>query len=326
MENHANKTRHGLLTAKDYEPGLVSVIIPTYNRAHLLWRSIESVVEQTYKHFEIIIVDDGSIDDTKDIAESFDDERIIYIRHDRNRGGAAARNTGIKSARGEYIAFQDSDDEWLPGKMQKQVEILMRLPSKYAATYCSLWKIHDKKQTLISGIKVKKRQGYIHNQLLKGNFIDLPTILIRKNCLDSAGHFDQKLPRFQDWELFLRLSKKYLIDFSEEPMLLSYDTPNSITATNSIAPYAIDHLLQKHFDEFSKDKRSLLKHYFFAFGISLYCRNYSMARMMLRKLRQNCRFGLLGLPFMLLSLCFRHCLVRFSHFLCSEKAEGNSSN
>lgn len=319
MVNHANKTSHGPLTVKDYEPGLVSVIIPTYNRAHSLGRSIESVAEQSYKHFEIIIIDDGSIDDTKDIVESLNDERIIYIRHDRNKGGAAARNTGIKSARGEYIAFQDSDDEWLPGKMQKQVEILMRLPSKYAATYCSLWKIHGKKQTLISGIKVKKRQGYIHNQLLEGNFIDLPTIMIRKNCLDFAGHFDPKLPRFQDWELFLRLSKKYLIDFSEEPMLLSYYTPNSITATNDIAPCAIDYLLQKHFDEFSKDKRSLLKHYFFAFRTSLYCRNYGMARAMLSKLRQNCRFGLLGLPFMLLSLCFSHCLVRFSHFYAAKK-------
>jgi len=91
----------------------VSVIIPTYNRAHLIGRAIQSVLNQTYQDFELIVVDDGSTDNTNEVIKEFSqkDKRILYIKHDKNKGGSAARNTGIKAARGEYIAFQDSDDE-----------------------------------------------------------------------------------------------------------------------------------------------------------------------------------------------------------------------
>ena len=99
----------------------VSVIIPTYNRAKLIKRSILSVLNQTYQNFEIIVVDDGSADDTKSVVESFNNPKIRYIRHDINKGQSAARNTGIKNAKGKYIAFQDSDDEWLPEKLEKQM-------------------------------------------------------------------------------------------------------------------------------------------------------------------------------------------------------------
>ncbi len=98
----------------------VSVVIPTYNRAHLVGRAIQSVLNQTYHDFEIIIVDDGSIDNTEDVVKSLNDPSIRYTRHDQNRGGSAARNTGIKMARGEYVAFQDSDDEYLPEKVESR--------------------------------------------------------------------------------------------------------------------------------------------------------------------------------------------------------------
>ena len=114
----------------------VSVIIPTYNRAHLVDRAIQSVLNQTYKDFELIIVDDGSTDNTEDIIKEFQkkDERIKYIRHEENRGGSAARNTGIKAAKGEYIAFLDSDDEWLPIKLGRQISEFTN-KSKIALVY-----------------------------------------------------------------------------------------------------------------------------------------------------------------------------------------------
>ena len=100
---------------------VVSVIIPTYNRAHLIGRAIRSVLDQTYQDWELIVVDDASTDDIPGIVKGFTDGRVKYIRHDENKGAAAARNTGIQAARGAYIAFLDSDDEWLPEKLERQV-------------------------------------------------------------------------------------------------------------------------------------------------------------------------------------------------------------
>lgn len=99
----------------------VSIVIPTYNRARFLGRLVRSVLNQTYKNFEVIVADDASTDDTAEIIKTFKDDRIRYIRHESNAGAAAARNTGIKASRGEYVAFQDSDDEWLPEKLEKQM-------------------------------------------------------------------------------------------------------------------------------------------------------------------------------------------------------------
>ncbi|MFC7193467.1 glycosyltransferase family 2 protein [Halosimplex aquaticum] len=100
----------------------VSVIIPTYNRATLVKRAIQSVLNQTFKDFELIIVDDASDDETPEVIDSINDARLEYIRHDLNRHGGAARNTGIKYASGKYIAFLDDDDEWYPTKLERQVE------------------------------------------------------------------------------------------------------------------------------------------------------------------------------------------------------------
>ena len=102
----------------------VSVIIPTYNRAHLIGRAIQSVLAQTYQDFEVIVVDDGSTDNTEEVVLNFGSEKMRYIRHGTNRGVAAARNTGIRNARGEYIAFQDSDDEWYPNRLESISEIM----------------------------------------------------------------------------------------------------------------------------------------------------------------------------------------------------------
>ena len=107
----------------------VTVVIPTYNRANLLGRSIRSVIGQTYGDFELIIVDDGSTDSTAEIAASFDDERVKYIRREQNGGVGAARNTGIKAAIGKFVAFNDHDDEWLPDKLERQMKIFKTLPS-----------------------------------------------------------------------------------------------------------------------------------------------------------------------------------------------------
>ncbi|MFP5434416.1 MAG: glycosyltransferase family 2 protein, partial [Alphaproteobacteria bacterium] len=102
-------------------PGLVSVILPTYNRARTLGRSIRSVLGQGYSNLELIVVDDGSSDDTRSVIDEFDDKRLIYVPLEKNQGASAARNHGLGLVRGEFVAFQDSDDEWLADKLQQQV-------------------------------------------------------------------------------------------------------------------------------------------------------------------------------------------------------------
>ena len=113
----------------------ISVIIPTYNRAHLIGKAVKSVLSQTYQDFEIIVVDDGSTDNTEEIVKSFTDYKIYYICHKHNRGASAARNTGIKASRGEYIAFLDSHDEWLPEKLDKQIKTFNSESSEVGVVY-----------------------------------------------------------------------------------------------------------------------------------------------------------------------------------------------
>ena len=240
----------------------VSVIIPTYNRAHLIGRAIQSVLNQTYQDFEVIVVDDGSIDNTEKIVKSFNDPRIRYIRHEKNKGAAAARNTGIRAARGKYIAFQDSDDEWLSEKLEKQMKIFENAPANLGVVYTGFWRIEHDKKKYIPFSWVVQKEGNIHKELLKGSFIDLPTVLIRKECFKKAVMFDEKLPRLQDWELVIRLSKYYNFKCVDEPLLISYCTSESISVNNDALIKALKLILSKHFNDFAEDKKLLSKHYF----------------------------------------------------------------
>jgi glycosyltransferase involved in cell wall biosynthesis len=116
----------------------VSIIIPTYNRSRLLARAVKSVLNQTYQNFELIIVDDASTDNTEEVVGSFNDERIKYVRHEKNKGEAVARNTGIKAARGEYIASHDSDDEWLHEKLAKRIRAFENCSPEIGVVYTAL--------------------------------------------------------------------------------------------------------------------------------------------------------------------------------------------
>jgi len=252
----------------------VSVIIPTYNRAHLIGRAIQSVLNQTYQDFEIIIVDDGSTDNTEEVIKEYQeqDKRIRYIRHEKNKGGSAARNTGIKLTRGEYIAFQDSDDEWLPEKLEKQMKVFENPPPKVGVVYTGFWRIENNKKIYIPFSWVKQKEGNIHKELLKGNFVTTQSIVARKECFKKAGMFDEKLPRFQDWELVIRLSKYYDFKCIDEPLLISYYTLDSISANNEGYIKALKLILSKHFNDFAEDRKLLSKHYF-SIGVNLCLNN-----------------------------------------------------
>ena len=236
-----------------------SVIIPTYNRAHLVDRAIQSVLNQTYQNFEFIVVDDGSTDNTEEVVKKFQekDKRIRYIKHERNKGASAARNTGIKAAKGEYIAFQDSDDEWLPEKLEKQMKVFETAPPEVGVIYTGFWRIENNKKIYIPYSWVAQKEGNIHKELLKGSFIGLPTVLIRKECFKKAGMFDKKLPRLQDWELFIRISKHCKFKYINEALLISPYTIGSISFNNESLIQALELILKKHSEEFKKYKKIL---------------------------------------------------------------------
>ncbi len=190
---------------------LVSVVIPTCNRAGLLRRAIASVLRQTYDHIEVIVIDDASTDDTRNVVESFGDQRIRYLRHASNQGGAATRNTGIDAATGEYIAFLDDDDEWVPEKTQKQLEVLTRFDAVLCT--CQVNGRSMAKQTARATITLEdlKRSPYA---------VGGTGVLMAKAAIVKELRFDETLRISQDWDLFIRLAQKCEIAYLNEPLLI----------------------------------------------------------------------------------------------------------
>ncbi len=183
----------------------VSVVIPAYNRASVLSRAINSVLAQTYQDFEIIVVDDCSQDNIDEIMKSFVDSRINYIKHETNKGGNAARNTGIKVAKGELIAFLDSDDEWLATKLEKQVALFA--DPTIGLVYCGFNYIeegNDIRQDRLTNLMNNYRQD-----LVVSNFVGTTSVaIVRKKLLNEINGFDEKMRSSQDWDLYLRLSDR----------------------------------------------------------------------------------------------------------------------
>ena len=200
----------------------VSIIIPTYNRAHLVGRSIQSVLNQTYKDFELIIIDDDSIDNTEDIIKEYQkkDKRIKYLKHVKNKGGSAARNTGIKAAKGKYIALLDSDDEWLPEKIDKQVKEMKNLSSDiWGGIYCGFYYANSKNKM---GEPTKK--GNLKKEILNRevNLCAGSTILLNRGTIDKIGLFDESFKRHQDLEYLIRFFRYYKLSIIKEPLVKIY--------------------------------------------------------------------------------------------------------
>jgi glycosyltransferase involved in cell wall biosynthesis len=184
----------------------VSIIIPTYNRAHILGNAIQSVLDQTFQDFEIIVVDDGSTDDTREEVSRFG-EKVIYIFQE-NKERSAARNNGMKHARGQYITFLDSDDIYLPEKLQVQVELMDNNPG-YGMSYAySIWLdehgkyLHTWRDDL---------NGWIFPEMMraKHNKITVPSVMIRREVLEKVGDFNESINTCEDYEYWCRIAINY---------------------------------------------------------------------------------------------------------------------
>lgn len=232
----------------------VSVIIPTHNRADLIGRAIQSVLNQTYQNFEIVIINDGSIDNTEQIVKEFKDPRIIYLVQKENRGTSIAKNIGIKVAKGKYIAFLDDDDDWLTEKLEKQVDKLEKSSPEIGIIYCGYWML-NKERKILKEIRPKFK-GEIYKNLLRRNFIALPTVLIRKEVFEKTGLFDEGLNFGEDWDIFLRMAKFYKFDFVDEYLVNCYICGRRLTTESSKDPsariYSLRRIIEKNIGEYQK--------------------------------------------------------------------------
>lgn len=197
---------------------LVSILTPVYNGAEHLSASIDSALSQTYQNFELLIINDGSTDNTADIVRPYlTDPRIIYLER-ANGGVAAARNTGLEHAQGKYIAFLDQDDLWLPTKLALQVAALEQ--DEAAAFVYSNQDYIDDDGNKVDFPWVTGIAGHCFAALLQRNFISVLTVLIRKAVIDDVGRFNEQLAGTDDYELWLRVTLKYPIKYLDLPLAL----------------------------------------------------------------------------------------------------------
>ncbi|MFC1666594.1 glycosyltransferase family 2 protein [Candidatus Omnitrophota bacterium] len=195
---------------------MISVVIPTFNRAPFLKKAIESVLSQSYQDFELIIVDDGSQDKTHELIARYA-SRIVYIKQ-RNKGPSAARNLGLQKSKGEFIAFLDSDDWWKKEKLATQICKMQQNPYFLVSHTEEIW--HRKGVLLNQKKKHKKFPGHIFDKCLPMCVVSMSTAMIRRRLFDDVGFFDETLACCEDYDFWLRASIKHQFLLIDEPLTL----------------------------------------------------------------------------------------------------------
>lgn len=224
----------------------VSVIIPTHNRSALLGEAIQSVLDQTFEDFELLVVDDGSKDNPEQVARSFSDPRIHFVRHPVARGGGAARNTGIGNTSGPYVAFLDDDDAWYPEKLALQVALLDQGPANLGLIYGG-YDVTDPANDQVLRTRIPTARGNLRERFLRSNVIGgTSLILVRRSCIESVGAFDESLPSFQDYDLYLRLSEHYEFDFVAKAVSRYRRHEVQIWKNPQAVLHGMERMLQKH--------------------------------------------------------------------------------
>lgn len=207
---------------------LVSVITPAYNAEQYIAETIQSVIDQTYPHWEMLIVDDGSTDKTADVVARFDDPRVKLIPIEHSGLPAVARNRGIEAASGEYIAFLDADDVWYPRKLERQIKKFKAVPEA-GLVHCRPEKLVD--NTRVPWPSRAIQYDFLFHELVKGNFICNSSVVVRRSVLEEHGLFDTdpRLKGTEDYELWLRLAIPTKFASVEEPLLLYRVHPDGIS-------------------------------------------------------------------------------------------------
>ena len=233
---------------------MISVIIPTYNRAGTLLAAAQSVLQQTYRDIELIIVDDGSTDDTAKVVSALQDGRVRYIPLGKNCGACAARNRGIDEAKGEYIAFQDSDDLWHSDKLEREFAFLQR--ENADVVFCAIrrYALGSREArrfpyTDPSGLLTQKE---MFQDLLSENTVAMVTVLCRRACAIET-RFDESLPRGQDWDWAIRASRNYKMRYLDAELVDSYAQKDSISYAPDKLHTALEIMYRKYRGDIERD-------------------------------------------------------------------------
>ena len=214
---------------------LISVIIPTYNRGWILREAIESVLAQDYDKFELIVVDDGSTDDTADILAAYNG---ITVLEQPNLGVSAARNKGVSHSRGTYIAFLDSDDVWLPQKLAAQVDFFRKSPDVFICQTQETWVRSGRRVN--AGQRHQKQSGMFFERSLERCLVSPSAVMMKKRFFEAMGGFDENLPACEDYDLWLRINAHYPIYLIDQPLIVKRGGHrDQLSATAGLDKYRI---------------------------------------------------------------------------------------
>ncbi len=227
---------------------MISVVIPTHNRADLLPRAIESACAQTYTDIEVIVVSDGSTDDTKQVVESIaaNDSRVRFIEYHPARGGNVARNTGVEAAGGEFVAFLDDDDAWYPEKLEKQLAI-MQSDARIGLVYTGVKTIFVNEGLAYSSNP--KCCGDLHERILLNNCVgSTSTVMVRRALFEKTGLFDEQLKALQDYDLWIRFCQHAHVGVVSEEMIdyYNYTGKKQVSAVTQKYVDAFAHINSKY--------------------------------------------------------------------------------
>jgi glycosyltransferase involved in cell wall biosynthesis len=241
----------------DFNETLISVIIPTFTHVNLLQRSVSSALSQTHRNVEVIIVDDGSPEDVKDVLSNFDDSRLIYLGRLVNQGVAAARNWGIRNARGRYIAFLDSDDDWKNSKLEAQLSRLYLKGPSYKACYTRREKVDDTTGRMID-LSTYDKEDILSDTLYRSRIL-MSSLLVEKDLLLDVKGFDERIRIGEDWELYIRLAQRTFFAYVEKPLTRYHFHDGQVTRTfdgNKTYVESLRIILDEHEDLYRKDRRA----------------------------------------------------------------------
>lgn len=236
---------------KYYEKYFFSVIIPAYNRESTINYCLSSVFEQTFPNFEVIVVDDGSQDNTAKEILAFSDERLRYICHERSKGAQAARNTGIKAAQGQWIAFLDSDDEWLPNKLEKQIQVLESYNfNQNIVLHANLYRFNPSNRKLKLWVLPIVEGKNAYYSVLRAPGPVFQTLVVAKLALEEIDWLDEKVPAYQEWDTAIRLARTCQLVQIHEPLAIYWlHAGETISKNKQLDIDGYRYVIEKHQEE-----------------------------------------------------------------------------